>query len=156
MRIRNTSSADLEELIRLSGFVQQKHAEALPDLFKFPTKSQQVRDAFNSFLTDPASLMLLAEEEQPVGYLWAQFQTRPDGWARFGQRLLYIQHMAVDPQFQRKGVGTSLLTRAVEIARQEGLKQVELDVWAFNSEAKSFYAKHGFEVFNEKMAFRTS
>ena len=48
-----------------------------------------------------------------------------------------------------------MLTRAVDIARREGIKRVELDVWSFNSEAKHFYAKHGFTVFNEKMALKT-
>ncbi len=155
MRIRNASDTDLEAIVALSAFVQRQHADALPDLFKAPTESQQTRDAFRDFLADSTSLMLLAEEAQPVGYLWAQLQNRPDGWTRFGLRLLYIQHMAVAPQFRRRGVGSLLLTRAVDIARREGIKRVELDVWSFNSEAKRFYAKHGFEIFNEKMAFRT-
>lgn len=82
-------------------------------------------------------------------------QTRPDGWARRGQRFLYIQHMAVAPEFRRRGVGRLMLTKAVDIARREGIKRVELDVWSFNFDAKRFYTKHGFEVFNEKMAFKT-
>lgn len=155
MRIRNASDTDLEAIIALSTFAQRQHAEALPGLFKAPTESQRTRDAFRDFLTDPNGLMLLAEEAQPAGYLWAQFQTRPDGWTRFGLRLLYIQHMAVAPQFRRKGVGALLLSRAVDIARRKGIKRVELDVWSFNSEAKCFYAKHGFEVFSEKMAIGT-
>ena len=28
---------------------------------------------------------------------------------------------------------------------------MELDVWSFNSEAKHFYLKNGFKVFNERM-----
>jgi diamine N-acetyltransferase len=155
MRIRNASDTDLEAIVALSAFVQQQHADALPELFKAPTESQQTRDAFRDFLADSTSLMLVAEEAKPAGYLWAQFQNRPDGWTRFGMRLLYIQHMAVAPQFRRRGVGTLLLKRSVDIARQAGIKRVELDVWSFNSEAKRFYAEHGFEVFNERMAFKT-
>jgi len=30
--------------------------------------------------------------------------------------------------------------------------RVELDVWSFNSEARQFYSKNGFKVFNERMA----
>ncbi len=155
MHIRNASPADLEAIITLNASVQQKHAEALPDIFKAPTQSQQAKDAFRTFLADSTTLMLLAEEAQPVGYLWAQFQNRPEGWARLGQRLLYIQHMAIAPPFRRKGAGGLLLAKAVDTARREGIKRVELDVWSFNSEAKRFYAKHGFEVFNERMAFKT-
>jgi ribosomal protein S18 acetylase RimI-like enzyme len=155
IRIRKASAADLEAIIRLSAFVQQQHADALPDLFKASIDSQQTRDKFRVFLADPASLTLLAEAAQPIGYLWAQFQNRPEGWTQFGMRLLYIQHMVVAPQHRRKGVGRLLLARAIEIARQEGIKRVELDVWSFNSEARRFYTKQGFVVFNEKMALRT-
>jgi diamine N-acetyltransferase len=155
MHIRKASETDLSAIIALSAFVQQQHAEALPDLFKAPTESQQTKETFHGFLADATSLMLLAEEAEPVGYLWAQFQNRSEGWTRFAQRLLYIQHMGVATQYRSKGVGSLLLTAAIDIARREGIKRVELDVCSFNSEAKRFYAKHGFEVFNERMALKT-
>lgn len=155
MVIRNASVTDLDAIVALSIFVQRLHADALPDLFKAPTDSQQTRDAFRNFLADPTSVMLVAEEAQLVGHLWAQFQNRPDGWTLSAQRLLHVQHMVVAPQYRRKGVGSLLLARAIEIARQEGIMRVELHVWSFNSEAKRFYAKRGFEVFSEKMVLRT-
>jgi len=136
IRIRNASATDLEAIVALSAFVQRQHADALPDLFKPPARSRQTRDAFRSFLADPTSLMLLAEKTKPVGYLWAQFQNRPEGWTRFALRLLYIQHMGVAPRFRRRGVGRLLLARAVEMARQQGITRIELDVCSFNSEAR--------------------
>ncbi|HUA64562.1 MAG TPA: GNAT family N-acetyltransferase [Alphaproteobacteria bacterium] len=144
----------MEAIITLSAFVQRQHADALPGEFKLPVESQQTRNAFKGFLTDPASLMLLVEDGRPAGYLWAQFQNRPDCWARFAMQLLYIQHIVVAPNFRQRGIGSLLLNKAVEIAQQKGIKRVELDVWAFNIEAQRFYAKRGFEVFNERMALR--
>jgi ribosomal protein S18 acetylase RimI-like enzyme len=132
IHIRIASAADLQAIVKLSGFVQRKHADALPDLFKVPVVSKQTRDAFRKFLTDPANLMLLAEEGQPAGYLWAEFQNRPESWDQFEQRLLYIHYVAVAPKFRRRGVGSLLLTRAIDIAQREGVKRVELDVWSFN------------------------
>lgn len=89
------------------------------------------RDAFRDFLADSAGLMLLAEEGQHVGCLGAQFQNRPEGRARFPQRLLYTQHMAVAPQFRSRGVGGLVVARADDVAQRPGIKQVELDVWSF-------------------------
>jgi ribosomal protein S18 acetylase RimI-like enzyme len=66
-------------------------------------------------------------------------------------QVLYIQHMAIAPEFRRRGVGTLLLSSAMESARIKGINRVELDVWTFNAEARRFYTKHGFEVFNERM-----
>lgn len=152
MHIRNATLADLETVVALNAFVQQQHADALPGLFRPPSESSADKAAFQGFLSDPAALMLLAEDPGPAGYLWAQFQDRPASWARQASRLLYIQHMAVAPSFRQKGIGSRLLARAIEIARREGIQRVELDVWSFNSEARRFYASHHFAVFNERMA----
>jgi ribosomal protein S18 acetylase RimI-like enzyme len=44
------------------------------------------------------------------------------------------------------------MSAALAAAKNKGIERVELDVWSFNLEAKHFYAKHGFKIFNEKMA----
>jgi ribosomal protein S18 acetylase RimI-like enzyme len=96
--------------------------------------------------------VLLAEEAEPAGYLWAQFQNRLANWAQRELHLLYIHHLVVAPKFRRQGVGTLLMSAALAAAKNKGIERVELDVWSFNLEAKHFYAKHGFKIFNEKMA----
>jgi diamine N-acetyltransferase len=152
MRVRNATNTDLDALLALNAFVQQQHADALPQLFKIPTKSQQTRKAFRNFVSNPDNLVLLAEDAKPTGYLFAQFQNRPASSVRFNLQLLYIHHMVVAPKFRRRGIAALLLSAALNAARSRGIRRVELDVWSFNSEAKKIYAKHGFEVFNEKMA----
>lgn len=151
MRVRNATTGDLGTILALNAFVQRQHAEALPRLFKFPTDSQQSVDAFAAILKTPDNLVLMAEDAEPVGYLYAQFQKRPANWVHLELQVLYIQHMVIAPKFRRRGVGTLLLSGATDAARGNRVGRVELDVWAFNSEAKRFYAKHGFEVFNERM-----
>jgi ribosomal protein S18 acetylase RimI-like enzyme len=155
MLIRNATVDDLEALLALNTFVQQRHADELPRLFNSPMKSQQTAETFRHFIADSTSLVLLAVEKEPVGYLWAQFQNRPANWALRELQLLYIQHMVVAPKFRRQSVGTLLMSAALNSAKSKGIERVELDVWSFNLEAKHFYAKHGFKVFNEKMVHAT-
>jgi L-phenylalanine/L-methionine N-acetyltransferase len=55
--------------------------------------------------------------------------------------------MTVRDDFQGRGVGTALLTAALELA--DGwlnVTRVELDVWTDNEPALRLYRKHGFEV----------
>jgi len=151
MRIRVSSVDDLETILKLNDFVQRQHAEALPWLFKIPTDSRPSIDAFSAILKAPDSLVLLAEAAEPAGYLHAQFQNRPENWVHLSSRVLYIHHLVIGPKFRRQGVGALLLSSAMEAARSKNISRVELDVWAFNNEARRFYQKHGFEVFNEKM-----
>jgi ribosomal protein S18 acetylase RimI-like enzyme len=155
MRVRNAKDTDLGTLLVLNTFVQQQHTDALPRLFKTSTEPQQIKDAFKNFVSDPNSLVLLAEETEPTGYLFAQFQNHPANWARFESKLLYIQHLIVAPKFRRRGIATKLLSAALDAARSRGIGRVELDVWSFNSEAKHFYLKNGFKVFNERMTIAT-
>ena len=152
MRIRNAKDTDLEALLALNAFVQQQHTDALPALFKTSTEPQQIKKAFKDFVSDPNSFVLLAEETEPAGYLFAQFQTHPANWARLELKLLYIQHLIVAPKFRRRGIATKLLSAALNAARIRGIERIELDVWSFNSKAKNFYLKNGFKVFNERMA----
>ncbi|MEM6956457.1 MAG: GNAT family N-acetyltransferase, partial [Myxococcota bacterium] len=70
-------------------------------------------------------------------------------WQRFEPSLL--RHaaslsMGVDPAFQGKGVGTTLLNHALETLRVAGLHRVELSVLADNDRAKRLYERAGFEV----------
>jgi diamine N-acetyltransferase len=155
MLIRNATVNDLEALLALNTFIQQQHADALPQLFKIPAKSQQIIEMFRNFVADSTSLVLLAEEAEPAGYLWAQFKNRPANWALRELQLLYIHHMVVAPKFRRQSVGTLLMAAALDAAKTKGIERVELDVWSFNFEAKHFYAKHGFKLFNEKMVLAT-
>jgi ribosomal protein S18 acetylase RimI-like enzyme len=151
MRVRIAAADDLRTLLELNAFVQRQHAEAFPRLFKPPADSQQSIDAFRAILENSDSLVLLAETAVPAGYLYAQFQNRPTSWARLELQLLYIHQVVVAPKFRRQGVGTLLLSTALNTARSRRIGRVELDVWSFNSAARHFYAKHGFEVFNERM-----
>ena len=155
MRVRNATDADLGALLTLNACVQQQHIDALPRLFKTSTEPQEIKDAFKDFISDPNGLVLLAEETEPAGYLFAQFQNHLANWARFELKLLYIQHLIVAPKFRRRGIATKLLSAALDAARSRGIERVELDVWSFNSEARHFYSKNGFKVFNERMTIAT-
>jgi len=156
VRVRNATTGDLGTILALNAFVQRQHAEVLPRLFKLPTDSQQLVDAFRVILQAPDSLVLMAEDAEPVGYIYAQFQNRPASWAHLELQVLYIHHLVIAPKFRLQGAGALLLSNAMDTARSNGIGRVELDVWAFNSEAKGFYAKRGFEVFNERMQISIS
>ena len=57
---------------------------------------------------------------------------------------LYLTDMAVDPEFQRLGIGRRLLAEAVRIARSRGADALRLDAYDADAGAGPFYAKCGF------------
>ncbi len=57
----------------------------------------------------------------------------------------YICDLVVDQEHRGAGVGTALVERAVEIARQRRCRRVELDSGFHRLEAHRFYERRGFE-----------
>lgn len=57
----------------------------------------------------------------------------------------YICDLVVEQGCRSRGVGTALVERAVEIARQKGCLRIELDSGFHRADAHRFYERHGFE-----------
>lgn len=58
---------------------------------------------------------------------------------------LYVDSLATDERYRRRGVASALLTQAEALAREEGLRAVALDTWQDNHAARSLYLDAGFE-----------
>jgi ribosomal protein S18 acetylase RimI-like enzyme len=77
--------------------------------------------------------------------------------ARLGERIspppgddaLYIDALASDERFRRRGVGTALLDAAAERARALGLRKLALDTGAANAPARALYERYGFRLSGE-------
>jgi ribosomal protein S18 acetylase RimI-like enzyme len=62
------------------------------------------------------------------------------------EHVLMISGLAVDPAFQRRGVGRSLMEAAVREARARGARRLTLRVLAHNESAVRLYESVGFVV----------
>ena len=79
-------------------------------------------------------------EEQIVG--WADLIPHVRETVRHVARL----GMGVLPEFRGHGIGNQLLERAMNHAWEQGLKRLELEVFADNEIALNLYRKHGYQV----------
>ena len=82
-------------------------------------------------------------DDQPVGRIWI-------GRTKEEIRLLDI---ALLPEFQSRGAGTSLLNWLIEVARREN-KVLRHMVFVLNDEAHRFYERLGFVVIEEFGAYK--
>ncbi len=63
-------------------------------------------------------------------------------------KILNIQRLHVSPEYQGKGIGSSLLTRVIH--RNKDVLSVTLEVEKQNHNAIAFYKKNGFKITDEK------
>jgi ribosomal-protein-alanine N-acetyltransferase len=62
----------------------------------------------------------------------------------FVEEEAHVTTVAVAPEHQGRGVGTQIMLGALRIAREEGARQVSLEVAVGNERAQSLYRRFGF------------
>lgn len=56
----------------------------------------------------------------------------------------FVSSIGVKPEFRGHGIGLRLLNRAVEVAREKGMRRIRLEVSLQNQAALRLYRKYGF------------
>ena len=113
----------------------EKDVNALCSIFN------EARNASNSFPLEPLSLADFLETIKGEKILAARVSGEIIGFASIWQQDIFLHHLYVSPQFQRSGVGRSLLQRCVE---EFGLP-MSLKCIKSNIDACRFYEKLGWQ-----------
>lgn len=104
------------------------------------------RSMFASELAKPTSICLGAFEGQDlVGYVVNSRYV--DAW--------HIMNVAVDPEFQQRGIATRLLERLFELTRDDERRGYTLEVRVSNTGAISLYEKLGFDARGVRRGYYT-
>lgn len=147
--INKAQSADITDLARLNGVVQNLHARLSPDIFRSDWASSDLEAFWADILDDQNSRIFVAKiDNHAVGYIWLEVQTREQDALHLRRRRIYVHHIAVDEKMRGKGVGADLLDQAEIEAKRAGISKVVLDAWASNSVAQGFFSARGYELMN--------
>jgi ribosomal-protein-alanine N-acetyltransferase len=96
--------------------------------------------AFERYLGQPGFLVATAQaDERVLGYVVA------DSVPNHGRPLGHVKDIAVREDFRGRGIGTTLLERALGVLRSQGAASVKLEVREGNDTARRLYREHGFE-----------
>ena len=145
MLVRGAGVGDAETLAALNRFVHDTHLQRRPDYFaagRLEAVSAWFRDQLDRLST---AAWIAQEGDLSVGYLLMFVHERGENPFRHARRWCEIDQIAVDPVWRRRGIGTALMTAALEEASARGVRDVELSSWAFNSDAHAMFRRFGFE-----------
>jgi ribosomal-protein-alanine N-acetyltransferase len=118
----------------------------IEDIERRAYKTPWSRSMFASELAKGTSICLGAfEGDQLVGYTVNSRYV--DAW--------HVMNVAVDPDYQRRGIATRLLERLFELTDEDDGRGYTLEVRVSNREAIRLYEKLGFERHGIRRAYYT-
>lgn len=98
-------------------------------------------DAYSKKLANNA-FVYAAEEQDVVGFVALYANDLENHQA-------YIPFIAVHSQHRRKNIGSRLIDKCINVAKDNGMKKIKLEVRKENLSAQKFYSKHGFETLRD-------
>lgn len=142
MKVRKAQNKDISAILNLLKQVNEVHAKARPDLFKFATK--YTAEEVAKIIADPQTPLFVGEEDGSVlGYAMCKFIEHMGERLMADIKTLYIDDLCVDENLRGKGVGTQIYNHVLNFARASGCYNLTLNVWACNPSAEAFYKSRG-------------
>lgn len=102
----------------------------------------------------PATFIVAEIGNEIVGYIMCRIETGFSHFGLFGiSKKGHVVSVAVLPEYQRKGIGTDLLRKAMYGMRLYGAKECYLEVRTTNSAAVRMYDKLDFKTVRKAKAY---
>lgn len=153
--IRAVNQSDVDTLAALNVEVQELHFASRPDEFK-PAQASEMARWFVQLLHNPAARLWGAEVDGTlVGYVVVLVREKPENPFCPARRWWDIDQIGVSAGHRRAGVGRELVQRVVSEARAVGIRDVELNTWAFNQDAQRAFMRLGFAPKTVRFELRT-
>jgi GNAT superfamily N-acetyltransferase len=150
--VRRATASDAELVSALNADVQAVHAAALPWRFKSPGQDTFPPSEAAALIANPNNHAFIAEiAAEPAGYAYAEVIRRGETSFHYAYEMVYLHHISVRPEHRRRGVGQALLAAVRAAAKELGITFLAADVWSFNDGARSFFQRHGFKSYNERL-----
>ena len=144
MKIRPAQIADIDSLLRLNYQIGIMHFENAPESFVEP--SPEEKEFLLRALTDQSRLFLVAEiSDQVVGFITATVSQNESVPFLVKTPICRVSTIVVDESDRVSGIGTQLMAKCNDWAKEQGAEQIRLEVMAFNNQAQNFYSKLGFK-----------
>ena len=108
------------------------------------SRSDTYEGLLSKLLRDPELFFVVEDNQRIIGVVMGSYDGRR-GW---------INHLAVDPEYQGKRIGQQIIEQLEIRFKQIGCEKVNLLIEKNNAKVQSFYEKQGYEtddlIFMEK------
>jgi GNAT superfamily N-acetyltransferase len=133
MQIDVANTEAIDAVVALLGSQFKEHGIALG--------LDELSEAVRGLISDAErGIVLMAQDPEPVGVAVLAFT-----WTlEHGGRVAWLDELFVIPEHRGRGIGRALLRRALDIARENGCRAVDLEVDSGHAQAERLYQREGF------------
>ena len=143
LMIRAANDRDLEQLNQLMFQLHDEHHKQCPDYFKTAEEIEQEK-SIARYLDNPECLVFVAcEQDKICGFISGHFCELISTVSKPIQ-MGSIDELFVLPDYRNQAIAERLVSKLEKTFDDYGVKQVFVEVWDFNDNAKQFYQKMGF------------
>lgn len=142
LTIRRAVEGDWQVLQELNNFVFQNDKDRDPDMnLNWPFSEQGIK-YYQDLTNGNWGRAYIAEEDgRPIGYIALAIKTFDYRKSKY----IEVENIGVEPNSQSKGVGTLLMQKADEWAKEIGARGLYVSAYHNNRQAIEFYRKCGFK-----------
>lgn len=153
IKIREANIDDIDSICLILGQGVQYHENILPDYFQNIDHSQTLEDLGSDIKKDSSDYFLALKDNLVVGVLNLKEIQQPQSPIFIPHAYALIKRLVVHEEFRNMHIGTILLDRAKQWAREKSLSGIRLHVWTENQAAINFYSKNEFGTLTQMMNF---
>lgn len=154
--IRAADSKDVPAVAGLNAEVQDLHVASRPDQFK-AAQLNEIAQWLEQLLRNSSARLWVAEVDgEVVGYAAALARERSENPFCPARKWWDIDQLGVQARHRRAGIGRALVHHVVNEARAEGVRDLELNTWAFNQNAREAFTSLGFVPKTVRFELNTS
>ena len=155
MIIRDLELSDFDAVGEIFKQLHGLHVKHRPDIYRDVENPAEANGYIAEEVLNEENLILLGADvdSKIVGICFIVIRT-PRNDALFPRVCAYIDNIAVDENYRRRGIGTALYNEAVKRAKEREAEVIQLQVSEFNKAALDFYKSLGMTVWEYKMEQR--
>lgn len=135
MEITQARAEDIAELARLLGVLLSQEAE-------FEANPEVQQRGLEQIIRNPevGHILLARSDGKIIGMVNLLYTVS----TALGERVAILEDMVVLPEARGRGVGSSLIENAIELAKKSGCRRITVLSDEDNASAHRFYQRHGF------------
>lgn len=141
--IRPMTADDFDAVKPLMYELHKLHSDERPDYYA-ASDDPLDREVFERWFGAETCNCVAEVGGKVAGFFTSYLQHRVGNPLMQPMTHFYVENFCVAEWAQRKGVGRALIIEAERLAQLSGADRLTLSVWAFNRDARDFYAAMGF------------